>query len=137
MKKGVESKLNTHTEGTNSSETTRQTGFDQLISESFDEVLTEVLGSRTSSMFWHHWSASLGIERKNLSNHLPKLLESIETVFGTGYRTVGELAIRRAYAKANLPLDYSGNRPLLEYAQELKQILTNAKPAEGNKQTQT
>jgi len=121
MKNGVE---NNHSKGINSSETARhQIGFDQLLSESFDEALTEVLGPKTSSMFWHHWSKSLGINRENLSNHLPKLLESIQAVFGTGYRTVGELAIRRAYAKANLPLNYSSNRPLLEYAEELKQIL--------------
>ena len=135
MKNDVENKPNTPFEGVNSSETGKdQIGFDQLLSDSVDEVLTEALGSKISSILWRQWSISLGINRENLSNHLPKLFESIRTVFGTGYRTMGELAIRRAYAKANLPLDYSSNRPLLEYAQELKQILANkTKTAEANK----
>ena len=135
MKNDVENKPNTPSERVDSSETAKdQKGFDQLLSESVDEVLTEVLGSKASSMFWHQWSISLGINRENLSNHLPKLFESIQAVFGAGYRSVGELAIRRAYAKANLPLDYSWNRPVLEYAQELKQILANkTKPAGTNK----
>jgi len=124
MKNADENKPIAPSEGVNGSETAkRQIGSDQLLSESFDEVLTEVLGSKISSMFWHHWSISLGINRENFSNHLPKLFESIQAIFGNGHRTVGELAVRRAYAKANLPLDYSASRPLLEYAQELKQIL--------------
>ena len=133
--KNFENKPNTPFEGVNSSETGKgQIGFDQLLFDSFDEVLTEALGSKISSILWRQWSISLGINRENLSNHLPKLFESIRAVFGTGYRTVGELAIRRAYAKANLPLDYSSNRAPLEYARELKQILADkTKTAEANK----
>ena len=134
MKNDFENKPHTPSEGVNSSETPKgQIGFDQLLSDSFDEVLTDALGSRISSILWRQWSKSLGINPEKLSNHLPELFESIRTVFGTGYGTVGELAIRRAYAKANLPLDYSSNRPLLEYAQELKQILANKTKTEANK----
>lgn len=97
--------------------------FGDLLVDSVDEVFNETLGAKITAMFWQHWSTSLGVTRENMPNHLPQVLESIQEVFGTGYRTMGEQLIRRLYAKANTPLKFSNNQELLEYAEELRQIL--------------
>ena len=63
--------------------------------------------------------------REEMPNDLPKLFRSLETVFGKGDETIGEVVIREVYKKANVPLNFSHNHPLAEYAEELKQILVN------------
>jgi hypothetical protein len=100
-----------------------QINFNKFLIDSLDEAVTEVLDVKTSSILWRHYEAFLGITREEMPDHLPKLFESIQIVFGTGDETVGERVIRKLYAKANIPLKYSHNRPLVEYAEELKQIL--------------
>jgi hypothetical protein len=100
-----------------------QKGFDHLLLESIDEAVTEVLGAKVTSILWRHWEDNIGVTREDLPNHLPKLFESIQTTFGRGGETVGERVIKRLYTKANVPLEYSQNRPLEEYVKKLKQIL--------------
>ena len=97
--------------------------FNDLLIDSVDEVVTEVLGVKVSAMLWRHYQAFLGITREEIPYQLPKLFESIETIFGTGEETVGTRVIRKLYAKANIPLEYSHSRSPVEYVEELKQIL--------------
>jgi hypothetical protein len=97
--------------------------FDDILVDSVDEVITEVVGGKTSSIFWRHYQAFIGVTRDEMSHQLPKLFESIQTIFGTGDGTVGERVIKKMYAKAHLPIEYGDRRPLVEYAEELKEIL--------------
>jgi len=98
--------------------------FNDILVDSFDEVVTEVVGVKVSSILWRHYQAFLGITRDEIPHQLPKLFESIQTIFGTGDGTVGERVVKKMYAKAHVPLEYIDNRPLAEYAEKLKQILT-------------
>ena len=100
-----------------------QVGFNDLLIDCVNEAFAEVLGVKLAAMLWQHYQSSLGMVREETPYHLPKLFESIENTFGIGYESVGEQVIRKLYAKADIPLKYSENRPLLEYAEELKQIL--------------
>jgi len=101
----------------------RHLDFDGLLVHILDEALTEILGEKIASMLWTYWATSLGITRENVSSRLPELFESIQAIFGTGYETVGERVIKRLYAKANVPLEYSDKQPLGDYAEKLKHIL--------------
>jgi hypothetical protein len=101
----------------------RQRDFDDLLVDSVDEAVTEILGADVTPILWRYWTGDLGITRENMPNHLLKLFESIQTIFGAGGETVGEQVIKRLYTKANIPLEYSHVRPLEEYAEKLKQIL--------------
>jgi hypothetical protein len=103
-------------------------GFDRLLADSVDETVTEVVGAKVSgekvsSILWRYWEGNLGVTYENLHDNLPKVFEWIETIFGTRGETVGQLVIKRLYTKANVPLEYSQNQPLEEYAEKLKQIL--------------
>ena len=102
--------------------------FDGLVIDSLDEAFSEALGVEGSAMLWQHYQTSLGVTQKEIPYHLPKLFESLEKIFGTGYETIGERVIKKLYAKTNIPLKLSENRPLLEYAKELKQILAKSQP---------
>jgi hypothetical protein len=111
---------------TNGKASNRQIDFNNLVIDSVDEVFAEVLGVRLSGMLWQHYQSSLGITREEIPYHLPKLFESMENIFGGGYESVGERLIKKLYAKADIPLKFSENRPLPEYAEQLKQILAKA-----------
>ncbi|HUK29445.1 MAG TPA: hypothetical protein VLV31_13555 [Candidatus Acidoferrales bacterium] len=100
-----------------------QADFNALLIDSVDEAVSEVMGAKTSSLFWRHFQAYLGMTREEMPNDLPKLFTSLQTVFGSGDYTVGEMVIRKLYAKANVPLNFSHNHPLAECAQKLRQIL--------------
>jgi hypothetical protein len=97
--------------------------FNTLLIDVVDEVVTEIFGTKSSSMFWHHYQAFLGITREEMPNQLPALFDSLRTIFGSAQQTLSEVIIRKLYEKANLPLNYSPKRPPAQYAEELKQIL--------------
>ena len=103
----------------------RHPDFNGLLMESVDETFAEVLGAKLSSIVWRHDQEFLGITREAIPYQLPKLFESIQTIFGTN-QSMGERVIRKLYAKANVPLNYCHTRPLLEYAEELKQALARS-----------
>jgi hypothetical protein len=100
-----------------------QASFDDLLINSVDEAVSEILGPRITSMFWRHFQAYLGITREEMPSHISQLIRSLQEIFGTGGQTVGEIVIRKLYQKAGVSLNFSRNHPLAEYAEELKQIL--------------
>jgi len=100
-----------------------RTDFNDLLIDSVDETITEVLGSRVTSAFWYHYQAYLGVSRDEMPYRLPTLFESLKGVFGVGGETLGRIVVKKLYAKANVPLNYSSDRSLLEYVEELKQTL--------------
>ena len=100
-----------------------RTEFNDLLIDSVDEAITDVLGSRVTSAFWYHYQAFLGITRDEMPYRLPTLFESLRGTFGVGGETLGRIVIRKLYVKAKVPLNYDPNRPSLEYVDELKQTL--------------
>ena len=101
----------------------QRTDFNDLLIDSVDEAISEVLGPRVTSAFWYHYQAFLGITRDEMPYQLPTLFESLKGTFGAGGETLGRIVVKKLYAKANVPLNYDQNRPLLEYVEELKQTL--------------
>lgn len=106
-----------------SGERKAQVSFDDILIDSVDEIVTEIVGVKVSPIFWRHYQAFIGITRDEMPHQLPKLFESIQTIFGTGDGSVGERVVKKMYAKADVPLEPIGSRPLAEYAEKLKQIL--------------
>ena len=99
--------------------------FKDLLVDVVDEAISHIMGAKTSSIFWRHFQAYLGITREEMPNDLPKLFASLEAIFGKGGETIGEVVIRELYKRANVPLNFVHNRPLAEYAEALKQILAS------------
>jgi hypothetical protein len=97
--------------------------FNGLLVDSVEETITEILGAKVARILWRYWETYLDITRENMPSNLQKLFESMQTIFGRGGETVGERVIRKLYAKADVSLRYSDNRPLTGYAEELRQSL--------------
>jgi hypothetical protein len=82
------------------------------------------LGSRVTSVFWHHYQAFLGITRDEMPYRLDTLFASLKGTFGVGGETLGRVIVKKLYAKANVPLELKPDHTLAEYVEELKQILS-------------
>jgi len=100
-----------------------RTDFNALLVDSVDEAISEVLGSRVTSAFWHHYQAFLGITRDEMPYRLDTLFASLKGTFGVGGETLGRHIVKKLYAKANAPLELKPDHTLAEYVEELKQIL--------------
>ena len=100
------------------------TDFNDLLVDSVDEAISEVLGSRVTSVFWHHYQAFLGITRDEMPYRLDTLFASLKDTFGVGGETLGRVIVKKLYAKANVPLELKPDHTLAEYVEELKQILS-------------
>jgi hypothetical protein len=100
-----------------------RTDFNDLVVESVEETISEVLGRRVTPAFWHHYQAFLGISRDEMPYRLETLFASLKGMLGVGGDTLGRMIVRKLYAKTNVPLDLKPDRTLLEYVEELKAIL--------------
>ena len=119
--------LNTHTLGnlTRSFALAKKgrTDFNDLLVDSVDETISEVLGARVTRAFWYHYQAFLGITREEMPYRLDTLFASLKGTFGVGGETLGRMIVKKLYAKVNVPLELKPNHSLAEYVEELKQIL--------------
>ena len=100
-----------------------RTDFNDLLVDSVDEAISEVLGNKVTRAFWYHYQAFLGITRDEMPYRLDTLFASLKGTFGVGGETLGRLIVKKLYAKANVPVELKLNHTLADYVEELKQIL--------------
>jgi hypothetical protein len=101
----------------------QRTEFNDLLIESIDETVRDILGAKVNQAFWYHYQAFLGVTRDEMPYRLETLFTSLKTAFGIGGETLGRAIVRKVYAKTSVPLTYVPDKPLVEYIEELKQIL--------------
>ena len=104
--------------------------FNDLLVESVKETISEVLGARVTLAFWYHYQAHLGVTQEEIPYRLDTLFSALKGVFGVGGDTLGKMIIKKLYAKVDVPLKYTPDRPFKDYVEELKEFL-----AEGNNAT--
>ena len=100
-----------------------RTDFNDLLIDSVGEAITDVLGARVTPAFWQHVQAYLGITKEEMPYHLDTLFSALKDAFGVGGDTLGRIIIKKLYAKAGVPLEYTPNHPLVEYVEKLKELL--------------
>jgi hypothetical protein len=100
-----------------------RTDFNELLVESVKETISEVLGARVTPAFWYHYQAHLGVTQEEMPYRLDTLFSALKGMFGVGGETLGRRIVKKLYAKAEVALDYTPDRPLTEYVEELKEFL--------------
>ena len=100
-----------------------RTDFNDLLIDSVGEAITDVLGARVTPAFWNHVQAYLGITKEEMANDLDTLFSALKDAFGVGGDTLGRLVLKKLYAKVGVPFEYTPDRPLLKYVEDLKEFL--------------
>ncbi len=111
-----------------------RTDFNDLIVDSVQETIEEVLGKSVSKAYWYHLQSYLGISKDEIPYRFETLFSSLRDSFGIGGDTLGRAIIRKLYAKAGVELVLVPNRALPEYVEDLKQKLAETlmrHPANG------
>jgi len=91
-----------------------------LLLESIDEVFVDLLGARVRDAFYDSLERNQRIAREELSRHLDKFQEVLETVLGSGGDTVGRTIAKRFYAKLALDFTPRSNYKLTDYVEAAK-----------------
>lgn len=91
--------------------------YNDLLLESIDEVFVDLLGTRVRDAFYDALERNQRIAREELSQHLDKFQEALETVLGSGGDTVGRTIAKRLYAKLALDFTPRSDYRLTDYVE--------------------
>lgn len=73
--------------------------LDDLIFESADEVLTDIIGRKPKEAVYDHLERNYSIARYAIPKNLPKFVEVLEATFGRGSATICRAIVRRLFQK--------------------------------------
>ena len=91
--------------------------FDNALTKSVEETISEVLGKNVSDAFGYHLYAYLGLSSADIPTHLNEFFTALIGSFGVGGKVLGGRMIRKLYAKLDLTLTES-NSSLSDFSLE-------------------
>jgi hypothetical protein len=77
----------------------RPNTLNDLILDSIDEALSDLLGTRGRDLIYDHIARNYSFGREDIPLHLDEFLTLLEDTFSKGSQTIGRTAIRRLYGK--------------------------------------
>ena len=96
--------------------------FNELLSESIEEAVKEVLSSQVLEALYNNLEQQHAITRDELPYRLPTLYHVLEQTFGLrGAKSIGKVAAKKFYARMNLEFIDKQEYTLYEYLEEAKQ----------------
>ncbi len=75
------------------------TNLDDLLLESIDETLSELLGRRAKEAVFDYIERNCFVSREEIPGHLPEFKRVLEQTFGKGYRTIVKVIAKKLYFK--------------------------------------
>lgn len=73
--------------------------LDELIFESTDEVLTDIIGRKPKEAIYDYLERNYSIARYTIPKNLSKFVEVLEATFGRGSATICKAIVRRLFQK--------------------------------------
>lgn len=73
--------------------------LDDLLLESIDETLTDLLGGRSREAVYDHLVRNTSFSREKIVKHLDIFFELLESTFGKGSEVIGKVIIRKLHSK--------------------------------------
>jgi len=93
----------------------RSNRVDDLLRDSIDEVLADLLGRQVREAVYDYLERNYSCRRENISAHLPKFLELLEEAFGKASKTIGRTIARRLFEKLGWEFQDTPNLELFDY----------------------
>jgi hypothetical protein len=99
---------------------------DDLLLQSIDEVLSDLLGRRAREAIYDHLERNYSLARSDLPKHVSKFLELLEATFGKGGRTIWKLIARRMYEKLEWNFYDNPGYEFIDYLEEIRVKITKS-----------
>lgn len=111
--------------------------LDDLVFESTDEVLTDLIGRRPKEAVYDHLERNYSIARDAIPKNLPKFVELLEATFGRGSGTICKAIVRRLFQKLGWDFTEIKGFEFLDYletarARIARELIEQAKSANRN-----
>ena len=108
--------------------------LDDLVLESVDEVLADLLGRKCKEAIFDHLERNYSIARENIPKNLQKFFELLEEAFGRGSKTIGKAVIRKLFEKLGWEFGEVGSFEFFDYldairARIARELIEHAKSA--------
>lgn len=98
----------------------RSNRLDDLLRDSIDEVLADLLGRQVREAVYDYLERNCSFHREDISTHLPKFLELLEETFGKASKTIGRTIARRLFKKLGWEFQDNPNLELFDYLDAAK-----------------
>jgi hypothetical protein len=98
----------------------RSNRLDDLLRDSIDEVLADLLGRQVREAVYDYLERNCSFHREDISAHLPKFLELLEETFGKASKTIGRTIARRLFQKFGWEFQDNPNLELFDYLDAAK-----------------
>jgi len=111
--------------------------LDDLISESIDEVLANLIGTKPKEAVYDYLERNHALSRDRIPKNLEKFVELLEGTFGKGSRTICRAVARRLFEKLGWEFNEIKGFELLDYieaarARIARELIEQAKAANHN-----
>jgi hypothetical protein len=105
------------------------------LSESIDEALTDLLGSRTREAVYDYLERNCSLARNEIPNRLDAFFKLLNETFGKGGSTIGKVIVKKLYAKLGWEFVEIQSYGLMDYVETVRGRLE--KEAKGSTRTDT
>ncbi len=108
--------------------------LDDLVLESLDEVLADLLGRKCREAIYDHLERNYSIAREKIPKNLQKFFQLLEETFGRGSKTIGKAVIRKLFEKLGWEFGEVGPFEFFDYldairARIARELVEHAKSA--------
>jgi hypothetical protein len=100
--------------------------LDELLVLCIDEVLTDLLGSRTREAVYDYLERNQSLARNDIPRHLNKFLGLLEKTFGKGSKTIEKSIIKRLYDKLEWEFVEIPNFEFTDYLDAIRSRIARA-----------
>jgi len=109
----------------------RSNRLDDLLRDSIDEVLADLLGRRAREAVYDYLERNCSFHRENISAHMPKFCELLEETFGKASKTIGRTIAKSLFEKLGWEFQDNPNLELFDYldaanARIMKELIERA-----------
>ncbi len=93
---------------------------DDLLLQSIDEVLLELLGRRARDAVYDHLERNQSLARSEIPKHLNKFVQLLDETFGKGSKTICKSIIRRMYNKLEWKFSETQDYEFMDYLDAIR-----------------
>jgi len=94
--------------------------LDDLLLESIDQVLSDLLGTKSREAVYDHLERNYSLAREKIPKDLDRFFALLEETFGKGSKTIGKAIIRKLFEKLGWEFGEIGGFDFFDYLEAVR-----------------